>query len=89
MTTSSIEKEFDEQLPKLYKYNFFNGVESYTTCGEEVKSFYRQKINEKISNALKGFVGRLRGDLMFIEKWDKIDDILSLRLVKELDNFKK
>ena len=47
MTISSIEKEFDEQLPKLYKYNFFNGVESYTTCGEEVKSFYRQKINER------------------------------------------
>jgi len=82
MTISSIEKEFDER--------FEYGNENPALVGkEDVKSFYRLKIKEEISNALKGFVGRLRGDLMFIEKWDKIDDILSLRLVKELNNFKK
>ena len=89
MTISSIEKEFDNTFRPKKDNEVFSWSSQDMGGFEMIKSFYRQKIEEEISNALKGFVGRLRGDLMFIEKWDKIDDILSLRLVKELDNFKK
>lgn len=46
----------------------------------------RQTIKTERQQAVKGFVSRLRGDLMFTGKWDEIDEILTKRLIEELKN---
>ena len=70
--------------PKIKKYS---DIEN----DKKQQDIYRDNIrflaDAETADVLRSFVMKLRGDFMFASKWDEIDDILTLRLVAELEKY--
>jgi len=70
--------------PKIKKYSDIKN-------DKKQQDIYRDNIrflaDAETADVLRNFVMKLRGDFMFASKWDEIDDILTLRLVAELEKY--